>query len=93
MKKKRIEFEKSELIFLLKILEELADNLYEEEFMDRKEIKVKIGLIDSIYLKIIKSLGETLPDDLRKYLYYEHKDYTNSYIIEALEELNKKGKI
>lgn len=93
MKKKRIEFEKSELIFLLNILEELADNLYEDEFMNRKEIKVKIGLIDSIYLKIIKSLGDTLPDDLRKYLYYEHKDYTNSYIIEALEELNKKGKI
>lgn len=93
MKKKRIEFEKSELIFLLNILEELADNLYEEEFMSRKEKQVKIGLIDSIYLKIINSLGETLPDDLRKYLYYDHKDYTSSNIYEALEDLNKKGKI
>ena len=89
----KIELEKSELIFLLNILEELADNLYEDEFMDKKEIRVKLGIIDSIYKKITKSLGETLPDDLRKYLYLDHKDYTNSYIIEALEELNKKGKI
>lgn len=93
MEKKRIEFEKKELIFLLNILEELADSLYEDEFKDKKEIRVKLGLIDSIYLKIIKSLGETLPDDLRKYLYYDHKDYTSSGIYEALEELNKKGKI
>ena len=89
----KIELEKSELIFLLNILEELADNLYEDEFMDKKEIRVKLGIIDSIYLKITKSLGETLPNNLRKYLYYDHKDYTNSQIIEALEELNKKGKI
>lgn len=93
MEKKRIEFEKSELIFLLNILEDLADNLYEDDLMDEEENQKKIELINSIYLKIIKSLGETLPNDLRKYLYYDHKDYTNSYIIEALEELNKKGKI
>ncbi len=93
MKKKRIELEKGELIFLLNILEDLADELYEDEFMDKKEIRVKLGIIDSIYLKIINSLGETLPDDLRKYLYYDHKDYTSSYIFEALEDLNKKGKI
>ena len=89
----KIELEKSELIFLLNILEELADNLYEDEFKDKKEIKLKLGLIDSIYKKINKRLGEVLPKDLRKYLYYDHQDYTNSYIIEALEELNKKGKI
>lgn len=93
MKKKRIELEKSEIMFLLDILENLADELYEDEFMDKKEIRIKLGIIDSIYEKINKSLREDLPDDLRKYLYYEHKDYTNSQIIEALEELNKKGKI
>ena len=93
MKSKRIEFEKSELIFLLHILEELADNLYEEEFKSKKEIRLKLEIIDSIYEKINKSLREDLPNELRKYLYYDHQDYTNSYIIEALEELNKKGKI
>lgn len=93
MEKKRIEFEKSELIFLLNILENLADELYEDDLMDEEEKQKKIELINSMYLKITKSLGETLPNDLRKYLYYDHKDYTNSYIIEALEELNKKGKI
>ena len=87
MEKKRIEFEKEELIFLLSIIE----NIVEDDLIE--ENQVEFELIDSIYKKITKSLGETLPDDLRKYLYYEHKDYTNSYIIEALEELNKKGKI
>ena len=87
MEKKRIEFEKEELIFLLSVIE----NIVEDELIE--EDQVEFELIDSIYLKIIKSLGETLPDDLRKYLNYDKKDYTNSYIIEALEELNKKGKI
>ena len=87
MEKKRIEFEKEELIFLLSIIENIVeDDLIEED-------QVEFELINSIYLKITKSLGETLPNDSRKYLYYDHKDYTNSYIIEALEELNKKGKI
>lgn len=89
----KIELEKSELIFLLNILEELADELYENEFMSRKEIKMKLGLIDNIYKKINIRLGEVLPKDLSKYLYYEHQNFTNSYIFEALEELNKKGKI
>lgn len=87
MEKKRIEFEKEELIFLLSVIENIVeDDLIEED-------QVEFELIDSIYKKITKSLGETLPDDLRKYLYYDKKDYTNSYIIEALQELNKKGKI
>lgn len=84
---KRIEFEKEELIFLLSIIE----NIVEDELIE--EDQVEFELINSIYLKITKSLGETLPNNLRKYLYYDHKDYTNSQIIEALEELNKKGKI
>ena len=87
MEKKRIEFEKEELIFLLSIIE----NIVEDELIE--EDQVEFELINSIYLKITKSLGETLPNNLRKYLYYDHKDYTNSQIIEALEELNKKGKI
>lgn len=93
MKKKRIEFENDELVFLLNNLEELVDELYEDEFEDRKEIKLKLELIDRIYKKINIRLGEVLPKDLSKYLYFVHKDYTNSYIFEALEELNKKGKI
>lgn len=93
MEKKRIEFEKSELIFLLNILENLADELYEDDLIDEEEQQEKIKFLNRIYLKITKSLGETLPDDLRKYLYYDHKDYTSSCIYEALEDLNKKGKI
>lgn len=58
MEKKRIEFEKGELIFLLNILENLADELLEDEFMDKKEIRVKLRIIDSIYKKINKEFKE-----------------------------------
>lgn len=58
MEKKRIEFEKGELIFLLNILENLADELLEDEFMDKKEIRVKLGIIDSIYKKLNQEFKE-----------------------------------
>ncbi len=58
MEKKRIEFEKGELIFLLNILENLADELLEDEFMNKKEIRVKLGIIDSIYKKINQKFKE-----------------------------------
>lgn len=58
MKKKRIEFEKRELIFLLNILENLADELLEDEFMNKKESLVKLGIIDSIYKKINQKFKE-----------------------------------
>ena len=58
MKKKGIEFEKGELIFLLNILENLGDELLEDEFMDKKESLVKLGIIDSIYKKINQKFKE-----------------------------------
>ena len=58
MKKKRIEFEKSELIFLLNILENLADELYEDDLMDEKENNYKIQYLNRIYKKLNQKLQE-----------------------------------
>lgn len=58
MKKKRIEFEESELIFLLNILEDLADNLYEDDLMDEKENQMKIEYISKIYKKLNEKFQE-----------------------------------
>ena len=88
MEKKRIELEKKEIIFLIGVLEDLVENelVLEEE---QKEFE----LLNSIYRKLTKSLSDLYGNDLGRYLYYDHKEYTNSNIIKALEELNKKGKI
>ena len=58
MKKKRIEFEKSELIFLLNILEDLCDNLYEDDLMDEKENQIKIDYLSKIYQKLNEKFQE-----------------------------------
>ena len=58
MKKKRIEFEKSELIFLLNILENLADELYENDLMDEEENQKKIEYISKIYKKLNQKFQE-----------------------------------
>ena len=58
MKKKRIEFEKGELIFLLNILEDLADNLYEDDLMDEEENKMKIEYVSKIYQKLNEKFQE-----------------------------------
>lgn len=58
MKKKRIEFEKSELIFLLNILEDLADDLYEDDLMDEEENQKKIEYISKIYQKLNEKFQE-----------------------------------
>jgi len=58
MKKKRIEFEKSELIFLLNILEDLADELYEDDLMDEEENQKKIEYISRIYKKLNEKFQE-----------------------------------
>ena len=58
MKKKRIEFEKSELIFLLNILENLADELYEDDLMDEKENNYKIQYLNRIYKKLNQKFQE-----------------------------------
>ena len=58
MKKKRIEFEKSELIFLLNILEDLSDNLYEDDLMDEEENQKKIEYISKIYKKLNEKFQE-----------------------------------
>ena len=58
MKKKRIEFEKSELIFLLNILENLADELYEDDLMDEEENQKKIEYISKIYKKLNQKFQE-----------------------------------
>lgn len=58
MKKKRIEFEKSELIFLLNILEDLADDLYEDDLMDEEENQKKIEHISRIYKKLNEKFQE-----------------------------------
>lgn len=58
MKKKRIEFEKSELIFLLNILEDLSDNLYTDDLMDEEENKMKIEYISKIYQKLNEKFQE-----------------------------------
>lgn len=58
MKKKRIEFEKSELIFLPNILEDLADNLYEDDLMDEEENKMKIEYLSKIYQKLNQKFQE-----------------------------------
>ena len=87
MKKKRIELEKKEIIFLIGVLEDLAENELVVE--EQKEFE----LLNSIYIKLTKSLSDLYGNDLGRYLYYDHKEYTNSNIIKALEDLNKKGKI
>ncbi len=58
MKKKRIEFEKSELIFLLNILEDLADDLYKDDLMDEEENQKKIEYISKIYKKLNEKFQE-----------------------------------
>ena len=58
MKKKRIECEKSELIFLLNILEDLSDNLYTDDLMDEEENKMKIEYISKIYQKLNEKFQE-----------------------------------
>lgn len=58
MKKKRIEFEKGELIFLLNILEDLSDNLYEDDLMDEKENQIKIDYLSKIYQKLNEKFQE-----------------------------------
>ena len=58
MKKKRIEFEKSELIFLLNILEDLCDELYEDDLMDEEENQKKIEYISKIYKKLNQKFQE-----------------------------------
>ena len=58
MKKKRIEFEKGELIFLLNILEDLCDELYEDDLMDEKENEMKIEYISRIYKKLNEKFQE-----------------------------------
>lgn len=58
MEKKRIEFEKSELIFLLNILENLADELYEDDLMDEEENQKKIEYISKIYQKLNEKFQE-----------------------------------
>ena len=58
MKKKRIEFEKGELIFLLNILENLADDLYEDDLMDEEENQKKIEYISRIYKKLNEKFQE-----------------------------------
>ena len=58
MKKKRIEFEKSELIFLLNILEDLCDELYEDDLMDELENQKKIEYISKIYKKLNQKFQE-----------------------------------
>ena len=58
MKKKRIEFEEGELIFLLNILENLADDLYEDDLIDEKENEMKIEYISRIYKKLNEKFQE-----------------------------------
>ena len=58
MEKKGIEFEKSELIFLLNILENLADDLYEDDLMDEEENQKKIENISRIYKKLNEKFKE-----------------------------------
>ena len=58
MEKKGIEFEKSELIFLLNILENLADDLYEDDLMDEEENQKKIEYISRIYKKLNEKFQE-----------------------------------
>ncbi len=58
MKKKRIELSKGELLFLLNILENLADELYEDDLMDEKENKIKIEYLNTIYMKLNNKLQE-----------------------------------
>lgn len=58
MKKKRIEFEKGELIFLLNILEDLSDNLYKDDLMDEKENQIKIDYLSKIYQKLNEKFQE-----------------------------------
>ena len=58
MKKKRIEFEKGDLIFLLNILENLADDLYEDDLMDEEENQKKIEYISRIYKKLNEKFQE-----------------------------------
>lgn len=59
LKKKRVEFEKGELIFLLNILEDLADDLYETDLMDEEEEnQIKIEYINKIYNKLNQKFQE-----------------------------------
>ena len=58
MKKKRIELDKGELIFLLDILENLADDLYEDDLMDEKENNYKIQYLSRVYKKLNQKFQE-----------------------------------
>lgn len=58
MKKKKIELDKSELIFLLNILENLADDLYEDNLMEEKEKQYQIENLSRVYQKLNQKFQE-----------------------------------
>ena len=82
----KIELEKSEIIFLSNILENLADELYEDDLMDKEENQKKIEYIGKIYTKLNEKISG---DVIMERSLYDQELYERKLIRELKEILHE----